>query len=66
MVPETVQLMVDVAGLCSSAPALEVTRPAGIAVSGSSLYVAGTENGHAVVRSYALNATGAPTLSALK
>jgi hypothetical protein len=31
MVPETVQLMVEVAGLCSSAPAFEVTRPAGIA-----------------------------------
>src|SRR5579863_2753721 len=31
MVPDTVQLMVEVAGLCSSAPALEVTRPAGIA-----------------------------------
>jgi hypothetical protein len=31
MVPETVQLIVEVAGLCSSAPALEVMRPAGIA-----------------------------------
>ena len=31
MVPLTVQLMVEVAGLCSSAPALEVMRPAGIA-----------------------------------
>jgi len=31
MVPETVQLIVLVAGLCSSAPALEVIRPAGIA-----------------------------------
>src|SRR5271163_1470755 len=31
MVPDTVQLMVEVAGLCSSAPALDVTRPAGIA-----------------------------------
>src|SRR5690349_8639899 len=31
MVPDTVQLMVEVAGLCSSAPALEVTRPAGMA-----------------------------------
>jgi hypothetical protein len=29
--PDTVQLMVDVAGLCSSAPAFEVTRPAGMA-----------------------------------
>ena len=29
--PETVQLMVEVAGLCSNAPALEVMRPAGIA-----------------------------------
>ena len=31
MVPDTVQLIVLVAGLCASAPALEVTRPAGIA-----------------------------------
>jgi|GEM_PF-6481196 len=31
IVPETVQLIVLVAGLCSSAPALEVMRPAGIA-----------------------------------
>ena len=31
IVPDTVQLMVEVAGLCSSAPALDVTRPAGIA-----------------------------------
>src|SRR3954467_9622860 len=31
MVPETVQLIVEVAGLCSNAPALDVTRPAGIA-----------------------------------
>src|ERR1700675_3858492 len=31
MVPDTVQLMVEVAGLCSSAPAFDVTRPAGIA-----------------------------------
>ena len=31
MVPLTVQLIVAVAGLCSSAPALEVMRPAGIA-----------------------------------
>src|SRR5690606_22943365 len=30
-VPETVQLIVLVAGLCSSAPALEVMRPAGMA-----------------------------------
>jgi len=29
--PETVQLIVLVAGLCFSAPALEVMRPAGIA-----------------------------------
>jgi hypothetical protein len=29
MVPDTVQLIVEVAGLCSSAPALEVMRPAG-------------------------------------
>ena len=31
MVPETVQLIVEVAGLWASAPALEVMRPAGIA-----------------------------------
>ena len=31
MVPETVQLMVDVAGLWACAPALEVMRPAGMA-----------------------------------
>ena len=30
-VPDTVQLIVDVAGLCSQAPALEMMRPAGIA-----------------------------------
>ena len=29
--PDTVQLIVEVAGLCSRAPALEVIRPAGIA-----------------------------------
>ena len=29
--PETVQLMVEVAGLCSNAPAFDVMRPAGIA-----------------------------------
>src|SRR5215475_6956668 len=31
MVPETVQLIVEVAGLWNSAPAFDVTRPAGIA-----------------------------------
>ena len=31
MIPDTVQLMVDVAGLCSQAPALEMMRPAGMA-----------------------------------
>src|SRR5690554_1966706 len=31
MVPDTVQLMVEVAGLCSRAPAFEMIRPAGIA-----------------------------------
>ena len=36
----------------------------GIAVSGSTVYVAGVENGHAVVRQYALQASGAPTLTA--
>ena len=30
-VPDTVQLMVDVAGLCSRAPALETILPAGTA-----------------------------------
>jgi hypothetical protein len=39
-------------------------KPAGVVVSGSSLYVAGVEAGRAVVRQYALQATGAPTLSA--
>ena len=29
MVPDTVQLIVEVAGLCSSAPAFDVTRPGG-------------------------------------
>jgi hypothetical protein len=38
--------------------------PSGVAVSGNSLYVAGTENGHAVVRQYALQSSGAPTLTA--
>jgi hypothetical protein len=36
----------------------------GIAVNGSSVYVAGVENGHAVVRQYQLQASGAPTLAA--
>ena len=36
----------------------------GIAVSGSSVYVAGVENGHAVVRQYGLQASGPPTLTA--
>ena len=31
MVPETVQLIVEVAGLCASAPAFDMMRPAGIA-----------------------------------
>jgi hypothetical protein len=30
IVPETVQLIVEVAGLCSCAPAFEMMRPAGI------------------------------------
>ena len=30
-VPDTVQLIVDVAGLCACAPALDMMRPAGIA-----------------------------------
>jgi hypothetical protein len=38
-------------------------KPAGVAVNGDSLYVAGAENGHAVVRQYTLQATGAPTLA---
>ncbi|HXQ09956.1 MAG TPA: hypothetical protein VN805_03045 [Caulobacteraceae bacterium] len=37
---------------------------AGIAVDGSSLITAGDQNGQAVVQSYALQPTGAPTLSA--
>lgn len=41
-------------------------RPSNVVVSGSSLYVAGTENGHAVVRQYALQSSGAPTLSATR
>ncbi len=41
-------------------------KPAGVAVSGSNLYVAGVENGHAVVRQYALQASGAPTLTTTK
>ncbi|MEW6598150.1 MAG: hypothetical protein AB1429_11725 [Pseudomonadota bacterium] len=40
------------------------TTPAGIAVNGSTLYVASNENGQGVVRSYALNGSTAPTLSA--
>jgi hypothetical protein len=36
----------------------------GVAVSGSSVYVAGVEAGHAVVRQYDLQASGAPTLAA--
>ena len=39
-------------------------KPAGVVVSGSSLYVAGVEAGDAVVRQYNLQATGAPTLAA--
>src|SRR4030081_1477576 len=31
MVPDTVQLIVEVGGLCSTAPAFDVTRPAGMA-----------------------------------
>lgn len=38
--------------------------PAGIAVSGNTLYTAGTESGDAVVRAYTLNGSGAPTLAA--
>ena len=41
-------------------------KPAGVAVSGNTLIEAGVENGHAVVRNYTLNATGAPTLSATR
>lgn len=39
------------------------TTPAGVAVNGSTLYVASNENGQGVVRSYALNGASAPTLS---
>ncbi len=41
-------------------------KPAGIAVSGNTLIAAGVENGHAVVRNYTLNVTGAPTLTATR
>jgi hypothetical protein len=40
------------------------TTPAGVAVNGSTLYVASNENGQGVVRSYALNGSSAPTLNA--
>lgn len=39
-------------------------RPSGVVVNGSSLYVAGAENGHAVVRRYTLQTSGPPTLAA--
>lgn len=39
-------------------------RPSGVVVNGSSLYVAGAENGHAVVRQYTLQSSGAPVLAA--
>ena len=38
----------------------------GVAVSGSSVYVAGVENGDAVVRRYDLQSAGAPTLAATR
>ena len=41
-------------------------KPAGVVVSGSSLYVAGVEAGDAVVREYALQPAGAPTLTATR
>jgi hypothetical protein len=41
----------------------QTDKPAGVAVSGSSLYVAGVEAGRAVVRQYTLQAVGAPTLT---
>lgn len=37
-------------------------KPAGVAVSGNTLYTAGVENGDAVVRAYTLQSSGAPTL----
>jgi hypothetical protein len=40
--------------------------PAGIAVSGSSIYVAGTENGNAVVRQFNIQASGAPTAGTVR
>lgn len=40
------------------------TTPAGMAVNGSTLYVATNENGQGVVRSYTLNGASAPTLTA--
>ncbi len=39
-------------------------KPAGVAVSGNTLYEAGVENGDAVVRAYTLQSSGAPTLAA--
>ncbi len=38
--------------------------PAGVAVSGNTLYETGVENGDAVVRAYTLNGSAAPTLTA--
>ena len=41
-------------------------KAAGVAVSGSSLFVAGVEGGHAVVRRYDLQPTGPPALGAVR
>jgi hypothetical protein len=38
----------------------------GLAVDGSSVYVAGVENGHGVIRQYDLQPAGAPTLSGVR
>ena len=40
--------------------------PAGVAISGTTLVTAGVENGHAVVRRYDLQPTGAPVLGAVR
>jgi hypothetical protein len=41
-------------------------KPAGIAVSGSSIYVAGSENGDAVVRQFTIQPSGAPTAGTVR
>lgn len=41
-------------------------KPAGIAVSGSNIYVSGSEGGDAVVRQFTIQSSGAPTASAVR